>query len=193
MDPGKSLTCLGRRQAKPQFWSRSSREARGARYRLGGVSLLAAMSSISSTLFADAYVITWNNGPEDEYFCGFTFDDPLDCSKRQNCRTGEDEECEVRRDWALLAVLESGGSPNLNPHIHAGLSIRRKVLRKFGMRQQDWRRKAVRDGNLGQTGNRSDIGAKRQSADCPRECLRRPVRADAIPVPPGVTHADTHR
>ncbi|EJK45059.1 hypothetical protein THAOC_36349, partial [Thalassiosira oceanica] len=76
--------------------STKSAESRGARFQLNGICLLVAMSSITSTLFADAF-ITWNNGPEDEYFCGFTFDDPLDCSLRQNCRTGEDDECEGSR------------------------------------------------------------------------------------------------
>ena len=77
--------------------TRTTKRRLQARFQVNGISLLVAMSSIiHSTFIADA-VITWNNGPEDEYFCGFTFDDPLDCSLRQNCRTGEDEECEGSR------------------------------------------------------------------------------------------------
>ena len=44
-------------------------------------------------IFVRGYEITWNNGPEDKFFCGFKWDDP-DCSHRQNCRTGKHEECE---------------------------------------------------------------------------------------------------
>jgi hypothetical protein len=48
---------------------------------------------------SSSYVITWNNGPEDNYFCGTTYDDPsTDCSLRQNCRSGRDDECDGYAD-----------------------------------------------------------------------------------------------
>ena len=42
----------------------------------------------------NAAVVTWTNGPEDNFFCGYSWDDPPDCSRRQNCRSGRDDECE---------------------------------------------------------------------------------------------------
>ena len=46
-------------------------------------------------ILAHSYLITWNNGPEDRYFCGKTYDDPsVNCTERQNCRSGRDDECE---------------------------------------------------------------------------------------------------
>eukprot|EP00804_Cyclotella_cryptica_P028153 CCRYP_011028-RA/>CCRYP_011028-RA protein AED:0.13 eAED:0.13 QI:434/1/0.6/1/0.5/0.4/5/3085/1111 len=39
------------------------------------------------------YTVTWNFGPEDHFFCGFSWDDPA-CSTRQNCRSGKSEECD---------------------------------------------------------------------------------------------------
>ncbi|KAL7542692.1 hypothetical protein ACHAXR_012001, partial [Thalassiosira sp. AJA248-18] len=41
----------------------------------------------------NAAVVTWNNGPEDNFFCGHAWDDP-NCATRQNCRSGRDSECE---------------------------------------------------------------------------------------------------
>ncbi len=53
------------------------------------------MMTMTTMAVAQGYVITWNNGPEDKYFCGTSYDEPsVDCKVRQNCRSGRDDECE---------------------------------------------------------------------------------------------------
>lgn len=40
---------------------------------------------------------TWTGGPEDNFFCGYKWDDS-DCQKRQHCPSGRDEFCEGFED-----------------------------------------------------------------------------------------------
>ena len=59
------------------------------------VILLSTLQLLTITInnTTHAAIVTWSNGPEDKYFCGYAWDDP-DCASRQNCRSGRSEDCE---------------------------------------------------------------------------------------------------
>ena len=48
----------------------------------------------------------WNNGPEDNYFCGLAWDEN-DCARRQNCRSGLDTECDGHTSHGVLCFSET--------------------------------------------------------------------------------------
>lgn len=83
------------------------------------------------TMLAQGYVITWNNGPEDNYFCGTTYDDPTtDCTLRQNCRSGRDDECDGYADGIGIKCFadtpcdsKEGGGSAFVPHSTASILI----------------------------------------------------------------------
>ncbi len=86
------------------------------------------MPMMMMTMMAHGYVITWNNGPEDKFFCGTSFDDTTtDCTLRQNCRSGRDDECDGYADNLGIKCFaetpcdsKNGGGSAFVPHSTAG-------------------------------------------------------------------------